>query len=82
MEHPRNGSPHFRCRNRAWRSIIEEFAAVRAATLALFRSLPPDAWLRGGVADGSPYTVRAIACTLVGHCIHHCKILSQRYLAD
>jgi hypothetical protein len=68
--------------NRTWRSTIHEFAAVREATLALFRSLPPDAWLRGGVADGSPYTVRAIACTLVGHCIHHRKILSQRYLAD
>jgi hypothetical protein len=68
--------------NRTWRSIIQEFAAVREATLALFRSLPPDAWLRGGIADGSPYTVRAIACTLVGHGIHHRKILSERYLAD
>ena len=68
--------------NRTWRSIIDEFAAVREATLILFRNLPPDSWLRGGVADGSPYTVRAIAFTLVGHSIHHCKILSERYLAD
>lgn len=68
--------------NRTWRSIIQEFSAVREATLSFFRNMPPDAWLRGGVADGSPYTVRAIAFTLVGHSIHHRKLLSQRYLAD
>ena len=68
--------------NRSWQCIIDEFFAVRGATIALFRSLAPDAWLRGGVADGSAYTVRAIAFTLVGHGIHHRKILSERYLAD
>ena len=66
---------------RSWRSIVEEFAAVRGATLALFRNLPREAWIRGGVADGHSYTVRAFAYTLLGHGIHHRKILSERYLA-
>ena len=34
---------------------IEEFAAVRAATVALFRNLPPDAWSRRGTASGNPF---------------------------
>jgi hypothetical protein len=66
---------------RTWRSIVEEFAAVRGATLALFRNMPGEAWIRGGIADGHSYTVRAFAYTLLGHGIHHRKILSERYLA-
>jgi hypothetical protein len=67
--------------NRAWKSIVDEFAAVRAATLELFRNLPDDVWTLGGVADGHQFTVRAIAYTIAGHAIHHRKILSERYLA-
>jgi hypothetical protein len=66
---------------RTWKSIVEEFAAVRAATLELFRYLPNEAWTLGGVADGHHFTVRAIAYTMAGHAIHHRKMLSERYLA-
>lgn len=66
--------------NRTWKSIVEEFTAVRAATLELFRNLPNDVWIRGGIADGHQFTVRAIAYTIAGHGIHHRKLLSERYL--
>src|SRR5438067_1002781 len=46
---------------RTWASHVDEFQAVRAATLALFRSLPPGAWARSGVASGTPVTVKALA---------------------
>lgn len=64
----------------AWASHIEEFRAVRAATLAFFQKLPTDAWMRTGVASGNPFTVRALAYMVAGHATHHVRLLMERYL--
>jgi hypothetical protein len=40
--------------------LAAEFAAVRAATLALFRGLSAEAWSRTGVASGCSFTVRSV----------------------
>ena len=64
----------------SWASHVEEFRAVRSATLAFFRNLPSDAWLRGGIASDSPVTVRALAYIVAGHVSHHMAILRDRYL--
>jgi len=61
------------------RQHIEEFGAVRAATINLFRHLPEEAWERSGIASGSPFTVRALAFIIAGHVAHHLAILEQRY---
>lgn len=66
--------------DRSWRSHVEEFRAVRGASLTLFRSLPAEAWVRRGVASGNPFTVRALAYIVAGHMFHHAKILRERYL--
>ena len=65
---------------RSWASLVDEFRAVRAATLAFFGSLPADAWGRRGVASGNPFTVRALAYCAAGHVTHHNRILQRRYL--
>ena len=65
---------------RSWDSHVEEFQVVRAATLAFFRNLSPDAWSRRGIASGNPFTVRALAFIAAGHVTHHVKILRERYL--
>src|ERR1051325_300652 len=64
----------------AWRVHIEEFRAVRAATIALFRNLPPEAWERSGIASDNRVSVRALAYIIPGHLTHHVKILRERYL--
>jgi DinB superfamily len=64
---------------RPWHSHVEEFRAVRAATLTFFRGLPPEAWSRRGIASGHPFTVRALAFIAAGHVIHHIQILRERY---
>ncbi len=66
--------------DRPWRSHIEEFQAVRSATIAFFDNLPSDAWGRRGVASGNPFTVRALAYMCAGHATHHVKILREHYL--
>ncbi len=64
----------------SWADRVDEFSAVRSATLSFFRTLPEEAWLRGGVASGNPFTVRALAYITAGHTIHHLAILRERYL--
>lgn len=64
---------------RSWNSHIEEFSAVRAATLTLVDNLPAEAWDRRGIASGNPFTVRALAYIVAGHVTHHMKVLRQRY---
>jgi hypothetical protein len=64
----------------SWASHIEEFRAIRSATLAFLRNLPADAWLRSGIASGNSVTVRALAYIVAGHVAHHLAILRERYL--
>ena len=64
----------------SWASHIDEFRSIRSATLALFRNLPADAWLRSGIASDNLVTVRAIAYIVAGHLSHHLAILRERYL--
>ena len=64
----------------SWASHVEDFRAVRAATLTFFRNLPKEAWGRSGVASGNPVTVRALAYIIAGHVAHHVAILEERYL--
>jgi hypothetical protein len=64
----------------SWARHVEDFRAVRQATLTLFRSLPAEAWMRSGVASDNPVTVRALAYITAGHAAHHMAILRERYL--
>jgi hypothetical protein len=65
---------------RLLRSHADEFRAVRAATLVLFRNLPAEAWMKRGVASGNTFTVRALAYISAGHVAHHNAILREKYL--
>ena len=64
----------------SWASHIEDFRAVRTATMTFFRNLPAEAWDRSGVASGNPVTVRALAYIIGGHVAHHVAVLQERYL--
>ena len=64
---------------RPWASHIDEFAAIRASTLAFFQTLPTEAWMRRGIASGNPFTVRALAYIVVGHANHHLRVLREKY---
>jgi hypothetical protein len=60
--------------------LVEEFSAVRSATLLLLRHLPPQTWNRVGVANGKPVSVRALAFIMAGHVAHHVAMLHDRYV--
>ena len=65
---------------RTLRDHIEEFRLLRASTLALFRTMPAEAWTRRGIASDRPFSVRSLAFIAAGHVAHHLAILRERYL--
>ncbi len=60
--------------------LLEEFAAIRRATIALIRSLDDASWLRRGTASGREVSVLAIAFIIAGHALHHHAIFEEKYL--
>ncbi|HUG42051.1 MAG TPA: DinB family protein [Longimicrobiales bacterium] len=72
--------PAGRFDDRPLEDLMAELRAVRAATVALLRGLPPDTLDRPGTANGVPLTARAIAWISAGHELHHRHILRERYL--
>jgi hypothetical protein len=62
-----------------WARHVDEFRAVRAASLALFRNLPAEAWARTGIASGNPFSVRALAYIVAGHLLHHVGVIREKY---
>lgn len=73
-------APAGRFGERTLASLNEEFAAIRAATIALVGGLPNDGWLRLGTASERSVSPRALAYIIAGHELHHRDILLTRYL--
>ena len=73
-------APEGRFGDRTMLSLMDELAAVRAASVALFAGLPTVAWLRAGEVVQHPTTVRALASIIAGHELHHRSGLRERYL--
>jgi len=61
-------------------SLIEEFTAIRQATIRFFRHLPEETWERAGKAGANTMSVRAWGFTIAGHETHHRRIIEERYL--
>jgi uncharacterized damage-inducible protein DinB len=59
--------------------VIDDYLAVRRATLTLLRNLDDAAWLRRGIANQNEVSVRAVAYLIAGHELHHRRILEEKY---
>jgi uncharacterized damage-inducible protein DinB len=60
-------------------SLLEEWRAVRRASLTLFENLGDDALRRRGTVSGGPMSARALAWIIAGHERHHLRVLHERY---
>jgi hypothetical protein len=72
-------APEGRFGQRPLADLLQEFTHVRAATVALLSGLPAEAWTRRGVSNQRVLSVRALACIMAGHELHHRAILRERY---
>ena len=60
--------------------LVEQFYHMRKAAIPMFSSFSDEMWRRKGTANDSTFTVRAIAYIMVGHVIHHMRIIHQKYM--
>lgn len=65
---------------RSIEDLINEFKAIRLSTISLFDSFSNDMLMQLGTASNSPVSVRAIGFIIMGHEIHHCEVIKERYL--
>jgi hypothetical protein len=63
----------------SWAQHLEEFRSIRLATISFFRNLPPEGWMRSGIASDNPFSVRALAYIIAGHVAHHTAVIRERY---
>src|SRR5258707_2168345 len=59
--------------------LIEDYIAVRRATVSLLRRLDEAAWSRRGIANKNEVSLRGLAYIIAGHELHHRRILEQKY---
>lgn len=71
---------HSQANARSIASLLVEYDAVRAATIALFDTFGEEELGRRGTANGGPATVRALLYIIPGHERHHLNIIRERYL--
>lgn len=65
---------------RSLSSMVGEYRALRAATVALLSGLDGQALAAPGTASGMPFTVRSLFWFVAGHERHHVAVLRERYL--
>jgi len=72
--------PTGRFDRRTIRDLLEEFAAIRHATIQLLRHFDAEAGERLGTASQKPVSARALAYIIAGHELHHRRVLQEKYL--
>ncbi len=65
---------------RSWDKLTEEFKVVRRSSQLLFNSFDEEQLQSDGISSGSPNYVLAIGFIIIGHAMHHKKIIKERYL--
>ncbi len=71
---------HAHANNRSWASLLEEMKSVRQSTETLLNSFTTDMFAQTGHANNRPVTVHAIGFIILGHFLHHCNVIRERYL--
>ena len=67
--------------SRSWRTLVDEFLAVRQSTQFLYNSFTDEALASSGIASNNPVTVNSLGFTTLGHFYHHKKVMEERYLS-
>jgi len=65
---------------RKWDELLEEFKAVRKGSEILFGSFDDEQLNTEGVANNHKNYVLAFGYVVVGHSLHHIRIIRERYL--
>ncbi len=71
---------HANLDNRSLAGMIKEFELVRNATIQLFSEMTTNQLDFVGTASNNPLSARTAGWIILGHALHHQKVLEERYL--
>ena len=63
-------------------NIMDEYESLRLSTIALFKGFSDKALKRLGIANGNQASVRALGYHILGHELHHIKVINNLYLKE
>ena len=63
-------------------NIMDEYEALRLSTITLFSGFSDKALKRSGIANGNQASVRALGYHILGHDLHHIKVIENLYLKE
>ncbi len=70
---------HANADTRSLDDLLNEYMAVRTASICLFKSFNDLELKKIGIANNSKMSVRAAGFVICGHEIHHLNIITERY---
>jgi uncharacterized damage-inducible protein DinB len=65
---------------RSWEKLVEEFKVVRRSSELMFNSFDEEQLEANGISSNTPNYVLALGFILIGHAMHHQRIVKERYL--
>ena len=65
---------------RTLRDLLDEWTTVRLTTMQLFWNLSRQDVLQIGTASGQRITPLALGFVIIGHPLHHFKVIQERYM--
>jgi len=65
---------------RSKKDLIKELKTVQESSAQLFNSFDEEQLNQPGTANGNPTYVKGVAYILLGHSLHHKKILEEKYV--
>lgn len=68
-----------RANDRSWKSLVEEFTAMRASTIAFIKSVSEKDYDTFGQVNEYKIAVLAMLFVIAGHELHHIQIIRERY---
>ncbi len=66
--------------HRSLKELLDEFSTQRKSTILLFHSFTDEMLHQKGVCFNDELTVNQIGFTIIGHHLHHLRIIKERYL--
>lgn len=65
--------------SRSFIDVLDEYISVRDSTVRLFKSFDESISLNAGLVNESKFDLNQLGLMVVGHYLHHLKILEERY---
>ena len=65
--------------DRTIKDLLNDYQIVRNSTIALYKTFDKDQLFFTGIANGQETSVIALGFMMIGHAVHHYRVIEERY---